>query len=333
MRGNVMQRIDAMCREEERLLKEREARWQATMSNSQLLLFSSFGIVYLLILFAYNLSRREARVREQLLEIESQTAAAQRSIAARMTQIVEVQQDIIYQRLNLQNAMDAITRHTQRITQADGAVIEMLEGDEMVYRAASGTMKAYIGLRLKAAGSMSGLCVASATPLHCDDSETDARVDREACRKVGLRSMIVVPLMHNGEVAGVLKVASARLSAFTVEELHTLQLMAGVLSVTLRDAVASDALQDLNKSLNLRNEFLTQQKSQLESDKLELKNRADTDGMTGLKNHRYFQECLVQEYSRAERYDNHLSLIMCDIDHFKQFNDRYGHPAGDAVIK
>lgn len=57
------------------------------------------------------------------------------------------------------------------------------------------------------------------------------------------------------------------------------------------------------------------------------------DGLTDLYNHRYFQDRLAEEFSRARRYDFPMSLIMLDIDHFKQINDNYGHQAGDAILR
>jgi diguanylate cyclase (GGDEF)-like protein len=60
---------------------------------------------------------------------------------------------------------------------------------------------------------------------------------------------------------------------------------------------------------------------------------ATTDGLTGLNNHRHFQEILAKELERAKRYKHHLSLLLMDIDHFKTFNDTYGHPVGDLVLK
>ena len=56
------------------------------------------------------------------------------------------------------------------------------------------------------------------------------------------------------------------------------------------------------------------------------------DPLTGLHNRRYFNERLFNEVERASRYDEHLSLVICDIDHFKKINDSYGHPAGDTVL-
>jgi diguanylate cyclase (GGDEF)-like protein len=58
-----------------------------------------------------------------------------------------------------------------------------------------------------------------------------------------------------------------------------------------------------------------------------------TDGLTKVFNHRYFQEQLTREFSRSRRSGKPLSLILLDIDHFKRFNDTYGHQQGDTVLK
>ncbi|MDH5662404.1 MAG: diguanylate cyclase [Elusimicrobiota bacterium] len=58
-----------------------------------------------------------------------------------------------------------------------------------------------------------------------------------------------------------------------------------------------------------------------------------TDGLTGLYNHRHFHEQLELEVKRAQRYDLNLSLIMIDLDHFKKFNDSYGHLEGDSLLR
>lgn len=72
---------------------------------------------------------------------------------------------------------------------------------------------------------------------------------------------------------------------------------------------------------------------ELQRTKEELRQLAITDGLTGLYNYRYFKEQLLQELKRAQRYSLNTAVVMIDIDHFKQYNDKNGHPAGDVVLK
>ncbi len=72
---------------------------------------------------------------------------------------------------------------------------------------------------------------------------------------------------------------------------------------------------------------------ELQRTKEELRQLAITDGLTGLYNYRYFKEQLQQELNRAHRHNLNISVVMIDIDHFKRYNDKNGHPAGDVVLK
>jgi len=65
----------------------------------------------------------------------------------------------------------------------------------------------------------------------------------------------------------------------------------------------------------------------------ELEQQSRTDGLTGLYNHRYFQERLASEIARAQRFEKPLALLMIDVDNFKEFNDAFGHPQGDRLLK
>lgn len=67
--------------------------------------------------------------------------------------------------------------------------------------------------------------------------------------------------------------------------------------------------------------------------RLELSRKAAIDGLTALFNHEYFQNMLDQEFASARRHKRELSLILIDIDHFKRFNDTWGHQAGDQVLR
>jgi diguanylate cyclase (GGDEF)-like protein len=103
---------------------------------------------------------------------------------------------------------------------------------------------------------------------------------------------------------------------------------------------ANEELGKLNLSYEQLVYELKQEKQKVEELARELKEANETlrglafkDGLTGLFNHRYFQEHMEKEVQRADRYKRTLSLIMIDIDHFKKINDTYGHPVGDIVIR
>ncbi|WP_348270180.1 GGDEF domain-containing protein [Edaphobacter paludis] len=71
----------------------------------------------------------------------------------------------------------------------------------------------------------------------------------------------------------------------------------------------------------------------LEEANVQLTRDAVRDGLTGAYNRRYFDQTLTEEWKRASRAQQPLSLIMVDVDHFKSLNDHYGHPTGDAVLR
>lgn len=72
---------------------------------------------------------------------------------------------------------------------------------------------------------------------------------------------------------------------------------------------------------------------QLRAAKAQLEKLSVTDGLTGLYNHRHFEERLHEEFRRGHRYSDPVALIMLDLDHFKSINDRFGHPFGDRVLR
>ncbi len=161
-----------------------------------------------------------------------------------LTLIIELQQEVATSEAGLTELKHIICERTQALTKASGAVVEMAEGDEMVYRACTGTLAKSLGIRLNRSTSLSGLSVNSAEVLYCKDSETDERVDRDACRKVGARSMICVPLFYQQKAIGVLKVVSPEDNKFSERDVGVLRLIANLLSASIAQAKAHQQVMD-----------------------------------------------------------------------------------------
>ena len=168
-------------------------------------------------------------------------------LAARLAAVVATQQEVLAAISDLDKVMTLVVERTPEATNGDGAVIEVVEGDDLVYRAASGAAKNQAGLRLSLSKSLSGLAVREKTLMRCDNTETDLRVDAAACRTMGIRSMVIAPLLEGNVAVGALKTFSQEAQAFSDLDVYVLQLLAGMTSAALlhartyRDLEASEA--------------------------------------------------------------------------------------------
>ncbi|QGZ62278.1 sensor domain-containing diguanylate cyclase [Paraburkholderia acidisoli] len=226
---------------------------------------------------------------------------------ATLLEIIKAQSEIAKLGLDLGGVMAYVAERAEQLTGATGAVVELAEGADMVYRAASGNVASLLGLRLARATSLSGLCVNTGEILRCDDSEMDPRVDREACRRAGLRSMLVTPLKHLETTVGVLKVMKPDVNGFSDEDIRLLSLMSELIAAAMFHA------------------------AQHETSELYL--RATHDALTGLPNRALFYDRLRQSVDLAVRSSGGLGVLNLDMDGLKPINDRYGHRAGDAAIR
>ncbi len=92
-------------------------------------------------------------------------------------------------------------------------------------------------------------------------------------------------------------------------------------------------LQDANQQLQEVNQEMERQLNEIKDLRSKLEEEAIRDPLTGLYNRRYLKETLVREFAHARREDYDISFMLLDIDHFKKFNDLYGHATGDLAIK
>ncbi|HXI13743.1 MAG TPA: GAF domain-containing protein [Thermoanaerobaculia bacterium] len=153
-----------------------------------------------------------------------------------MSAVVSAQQEILSAVTDLDKVLDVIVRSTPEVTGGSGAVVELVEGDELVYRAASGSAAGHVGKRLALGGSLSGKAVQTRELVRCDDVERDPNVDQAACRAIGIRSMIVAPLLHGDGAIGVLKSFSRDTKAFNDLDSYVVQLLAGICSSAVMQA-------------------------------------------------------------------------------------------------
>ncbi|MEJ7846035.1 MAG: EAL domain-containing protein, partial [Acidimicrobiales bacterium] len=171
--------------------------------------------------------------------------AAERDLvthAARLEEFIGLLHLLLQPDSTLVTAMTAIAEGTAELCRADGAIIELRDGDEMVAEGVAGIATALAGIRLQVRGTLSGHCALTGRIERCDDTERDDRVDRDTCRRAGVRSMLVVPFAHGGSVFGVLEILSARPNAFRDSDSTVLELVAGFLGAAIAQARAGDEL-------------------------------------------------------------------------------------------
>src|SRR5262249_26374622 len=159
-----------------------------------------------------------------------------------LAKIIEAQSAIVAGALTTDAVLALVCERALDLTPSTGSAVELADRDEMVYAAGAGALAGFVGLRLGLAGSLSGLPVRTGEILVCTDSETDSRVDLAACRRVGARSMVVVPLRYRDRPVGVLKVMAGTVAAFGPADVETLRLLANLIGASVAQAGEIESL-------------------------------------------------------------------------------------------
>ncbi len=182
-------------------------------------------------------------------------AAAQRiERLDRLERIIQTQALLVQADLALNPFMQLVIDKLRELTQAQGASVDFVDGEDTVVRRGSGAMAAHLGLRIANASSLSGLCVRTGSVQRCDDSEIDERVDHATCSLLGARSMIFAPLRQGNGTVGVLKIFSAQAQAFDDIDVQMLQLMSSAIVAALAKKAALDARNEAEARLRTSEE-------------------------------------------------------------------------------
>jgi N-acetylmuramoyl-L-alanine amidase/putative methionine-R-sulfoxide reductase with GAF domain len=134
----------------------------------------------------------------------------------------------------LDEVLQLVAERSIAITGADGLGIALAENNEIVLRASAGIIKPDVGARIQRDSAFSGACFRTAQIICCDDTEKDDRVNLYACRQLGARSMVAVPLCGRRRVIGLLEAFSAEPFGFNDSDVASLQLLAELILGALR---------------------------------------------------------------------------------------------------
>jgi len=144
---------------------------------------------------------------------------------------------------DLDAALQLLAERAQYITGASGAAIALRRTHEpdMVCRASAGTNAPELGALLSSESGLSGESVRMKQVMRCDDASRDPRVNREGCRQLGIASVVVVPILSQGEVLGVFELFSGSTSAFGDRDVDALRRLGQMVETAVRQAEAAEA--------------------------------------------------------------------------------------------
>lgn len=200
-----------------------------------------------------------------------------------------------------------VTRTLEFIPKGDGCFLALASpNDEKLSLVVSKRSKESAATKRKEGDLFDFWVIRNRKRLLVTDIQKDFRFDARHAASHGeeIRSLISAPLLHEGRVLGTLRLHSAKPESFTPDDLRLLDAIATLASSALSNSMLFEKTQDL----------------------------AIRDSLTGLYVQRHFFERLREEHHRVLRSKHTLSLLMCDLDHFKVANDRWGHGAGDLML-
>jgi len=215
---------------------------------------------------------------------------------------------IVTSSMNIKEIFEGFAQELKEVVDVDYAAVALIEGDRLHILALSGQIKSIrrAGDRIPLKGTTTEWVVERKKSLYEANLPQHSRFWTAAHYiKEGIRSIIHLPLVVRDRVIGSLIIAGCQPDAYNTGQIRLLERLALQIATPIE-----------NSQLYARAE-----------------ERARIDELTGLFNRRHFEERLKEEIARHSRYSNAFSLLMLDLDNFKTYNDIYGHPAGDEILK
>lgn len=258
------------------------------------------------------LAAQERKFRRSLEEKGKQVEQAKQSLELLVKDLAVIYE--IGQKINrvidLEKLYEEITETLKRYLQIEEFALIVYDDkkEELVVRAASGFAEnqLIIGTRFRRGEGISGMVATSGKKAYIRDTRQEKRfLHYKGEKRLCGASFLSIPLVYKDEVLGVINFGRKEVGAFRAHEVKMLSLVASQAAL----AIANAKLYTQTRELSVKDE------------------------LTGAYNRRHFQKMLSMEWKRAVRFRRDLSLIMIDVDYFKQYNDSYGHLQGDVVLK
>jgi len=245
--------------------------------------------------------RVAASMEKEYLHEQLEGQERELSLANRLT-------GIITSSLNIQEIFHGFARELEKVVELDHAMIILIEEGELNVFAISDEEIAsrWVGRRIPLAGSATELVARNVKSVYEPDLEKGSRfATTEYFRGEGVRCKVALPLVVRGEVIGTLNVGGSRPDLYSEKDIRLLESLALQIATPIENAHLYDKAEQ----------------------------RGRVDELTGLFNRRHFEERLKEEVGRHARYASEFSLLMLDLDSFKAYNDMYGHPSGDQLLR
>lgn len=205
---------------------------------------------------------------------------------------------------DIRKLLDKVTLQIIESFHADAASIFLSEGPSLIPRACHGDMTPAFPLGEPLA-AVNAAWQNALTNNHSLLVEDVTSVEDYTPAFEEARSELVLPLVSFGCTIGALTLESASAGGLSPEDVTPLESVADISAAAIQNAVYVERVKQL----------------------------AYRDGLTGVHNRRFFENRMLEEIERAQRYGNYLSVLMVDIDYFKKLNDEFGHLLGDEVLK